>query len=63
MIYPDKYIVDVVTWIKDFVSQNPVTASVLVAVIARLAKKYPWIGRTIDRVKAIVWRKGPSPSA
>ena len=62
MIYPDKYIVDAVTWIKDFVSQNPVTASVIVAIVARLAKKYPWIGRAVEKVKSWVpFLRKPTP--
>ncbi|HQA83705.1 MAG TPA: hypothetical protein PKY80_10010 [Syntrophales bacterium] len=62
MIYPDKYIIDFVTWIKDFVSQNPVTASVIVAVIARLAKRYPWIGKVVEKVKSwIPFSRKPAP--
>jgi hypothetical protein len=57
MLNPDKYILDTLEWLKDFISQNPITASFLVGVIAKLAKKYPWFGRLVAWVKGkLTWR-------
>jgi hypothetical protein len=58
MLNPDKYVLDVLEWFKDFVSRNPITASFLVGMIAKYAKKYPWVDRRITWIKGkIPWLK------
>jgi len=57
MIYPDKFFGDILSWINDFAHANPWSWFILGALIAKLAKRYPWFGRLIEKIKALLMRK------
>lgn len=52
MIYPDKYITDVWTWIMEFISTNPKFYNFIILPAAvYLYKKYPAIKKNVDAAK------------